>query len=324
MSPDDFFNTPVPEEVWHYTSRANFEGIISSGRIWATEAHHTTDPTEFVHARVVANALLQTTSALDVPSQAAKQAASDIVTAAFDQGALSREQTEVFVVSFSSAKDLKSQWMQYADQGRGVSVAFSLGHIRPPAASESAVTLAPCVYDDNEKEALLKGALIHIIDTTATIFERATSKRWVSEQVNGWNLVDRIYGQVSDGKQRVASAQEQFGQALRASAVRSSYDLLRLASHCKHHAFFEEKEWRLALPHTRSRALIFSKVEYRNGSPPIPYVAHKLGGQDRLPITQVMVGPYCSCRQAVENFLAEHKYSVPVVCSEIPVKLTGS
>ena len=51
---DDFLSTTIPPEVWHYTNLRGFEGIVSSGCVWATEAHHTTDKTEFVNARDVA------------------------------------------------------------------------------------------------------------------------------------------------------------------------------------------------------------------------------------------------------------------------------
>ena len=56
---NDFLSKPIPPEVWHYTNLAGFEGILSSGRIWATEAHHTTDETEFVHARDVGSRYLE-------------------------------------------------------------------------------------------------------------------------------------------------------------------------------------------------------------------------------------------------------------------------
>lgn len=57
-----FFHTPIPRELWHYTSVVALEGIISSGKIWATEARFTSDATEYVFARQVATNYLKSQS----------------------------------------------------------------------------------------------------------------------------------------------------------------------------------------------------------------------------------------------------------------------
>jgi hypothetical protein len=49
-----FFHTPIPPELWHYTSVGAFEKILSSGKFWATEARFTTDKDEYVFAYKVA------------------------------------------------------------------------------------------------------------------------------------------------------------------------------------------------------------------------------------------------------------------------------
>jgi hypothetical protein len=40
---EGLFETPIPERLWHYTTIEGLDGILSSGRIWATEARATTD-----------------------------------------------------------------------------------------------------------------------------------------------------------------------------------------------------------------------------------------------------------------------------------------
>lgn len=140
---NDFLSTPIPAEVWHYTNLAGFEGIVSSGRVWATEAHHTTDETEFVHARDVAGNYLEKLKPSNENMAWAKKKAQEILLHAFEQGALSESEMEIFVASFCAKDDLKSQWMEYADGGRGVSLSFDLRHIRPPVELESGITFAP-------------------------------------------------------------------------------------------------------------------------------------------------------------------------------------
>ena len=127
---NNFLGTSIPPEVWHYTNLVGFEGILSSGRVWATEAHHTTDKTEFVHARDVATRYLEQLPPKDSSMVIAKQAAQDILTRAFEEGALSPSRAELFVASFCEMEDLKSHWMDYAGAGRGIALSFNLCHVR--------------------------------------------------------------------------------------------------------------------------------------------------------------------------------------------------
>jgi hypothetical protein len=149
---NDFLSTPIPPEVWHYTNLMGFEGILSSGRVWATEAHHTTDKTEFVHARDVAANYLERLQPKDDSLAWARQTAHDTLVHSFDEGALAPSRAEIFVASFCGTDELKSQWMEYADAGRGVALSFDLRHVRPPVEIGSSVTFAPCLYTTDEKE----------------------------------------------------------------------------------------------------------------------------------------------------------------------------
>jgi hypothetical protein len=320
---DDFFETPIPVKVWHYTSLDALQAMLASGTIWATEAHFTTDPTEFVHARDVANSFLNSLNPGALADKEAKRAALDLVRMAFDEGALSTSETEVFIASFTSARDLKSQWIAYADSGKGVSIAFALSNIRPPKVLDSAVTFAPCVYTPVQKENLIQAALTHIMRTTGDIFHRANNRPWIAEQDKRWKSVDRIYGLESNQETWSSAFLQRCALEIRPAIIRSCYDLLRIASHCKHPSFFEEHEWRLALPHTKALTFARSKVEYRN-KPPIPYVAHKIMGLDRLPITEVMIGPYCQEREKVKDLMKEYGYFAEITTSELPVRQVSS
>src|SRR5438552_2562268 len=112
---DDFLSTPIPPEVWHYTNLVGFEGILSSGHVWATEAHHTTDKTEFVHTRDVAAHWLERWQPKDDSMVWARQTAQDTLFRAFEEGVLAPSRAEIFVASFCGTEDLKSQWMEYGD-----------------------------------------------------------------------------------------------------------------------------------------------------------------------------------------------------------------
>lgn len=315
---EDFFSTPIPEKVWHYTSVSGFEGIVSSGRVWATEAHYTTDAAEFTHARDVATAFLQRIELSDESMIRARQAGLATVEHAFDNGPLSTSQTEVFVASFSSTSDLKSQWIEYADQGQGVSIAFDLREVRPPHGYGSAVTFAPCVYAQEKKEHLLEIALDHFINKVAQLYKESGSKSWVAQRLRDWKLVDNVYRINFDRASFEIANQEYFDQQLQIANTQTTFDLLRLASHCKSEAFHQENEWRLALPHHKAKPWKTAEVLYRGPNGNIPYLAHKLF-KEKLPITEVLVGPLCENITRIEEILHTYGYTVPVTKSTIPL-----
>jgi hypothetical protein len=50
---------PIPETLWHYTTFAGFQGIISPKTIWDTEYRFLNDSEEFFHARTLAEKLVE-------------------------------------------------------------------------------------------------------------------------------------------------------------------------------------------------------------------------------------------------------------------------
>lgn len=313
---NDFLSKPIPPEVWHYTNLTGFEGIVSSARIWATEAHHTTDETEFVHARDVASRYLEQLHPVDESMARAKQSAQDIVARAFDHGALSPDQAEVFVASFCEKDDLESQWTGYADGGRGVSLSFDLRKVRQPDEIGCGVTFAPCLYETDEKEQMIEDALSSWVNTFCELHKKTGSQQWAAERLCEW-LID--HGPRLDKAALFKSNQQEFQRQLHTSLTRTVFDLLRIASHCKNHAFYVEAEWRLALPHTRRKAMKYSEILYRGPNGAIPYVAHNLFF-DRLPLVRVRIGPACENIDQIRDVLKRYGYDVPVERSTLPTR----
>jgi hypothetical protein len=322
---DEFFSKQIPSEVWHYTTIGGLEGILSSNRIWATDAGFTTDATEFVHARKVAVDYLNSLQSADQHVAFARDAALEMVTRSFDRGVLSRNHTEVYVISFSAAVDLKSQWMEYADGGRGVSIAFDLRAIRPPTELEFGITLAPCVYGAVEKEGLIRAALAHFIDSAATHHKQSRDLRWLEGQLRTFAIIQRIEGHALDKDEFFANLMGKVDCEIRTAALRTSFDLLRLAGHCKDESFSQENEWRVALPRLTSKPLVHVKVEFRGPKNNIPYLASNLFQKNnRLPITRVMTGPLCEDYAKLEAILDSSGYDVPIVRSGIPLRSPDS
>jgi len=320
---EDFLDTPIPAEVWHYTNLAGFEGILASGRVWATEAHYTTDETEFVHARDVAQQFLEKFEPKDEHTARAKQAALETLAHAFHLGPLSPSKTEIFVASFCAVEDLKSQWMEYADAGRGVSLSFDLHHVRPPKEIGSAVTFAPCLYKTEDKQTMLDDAMTSWRNTVAELHEKTQSKEWAGARLRDWMLVDRIHGLPFDREALLRSNDEQFRAQLHASLTRTSFDLLRIASHCKSEPFHQEAEWRLSLPHNKGMPMKGEEILHRGPNLAIPYIAHNLF-RNKLPIVQVKVGPLNENFDQVKAILEHHGYNVPIAKSAVPLRTTAS
>lgn len=320
---NDFLSTPIPPEVWHYTNLTGFEGIISSSRVWATEAHHTTDRTEFVHARDVAAHYLERWHPKDDSMAWARQTAQDILARAFDEGALSPSRTEIFVASFCGTDDLKSQWMEYADAGRGVALSFDLRHVRPPDEIGSSVTFAPCLYTTDEKERILEDALADWVNTASELYKKTGSNEWAAERLGNWRMVDRAFGLPFDKAALLESNKEEFRKQLHESLARTSFHLLRIASHCKDCAFHQESEWRLALPHIKGKPMKSIEVLHRGTNGAIPYVAHNLFSK-RLPLVRIKTGPICEKMHQIKDLLKQYGYEVPIECSTVPIRPAAS
>ena len=316
---EDFFHLPIPREVWHYTTLPGLAGIVSSATVWATEARHTKDASELIHAREVALNFLKALTPTNPHDESARNSGLKLVQNAFDQGVLSPERSEIYLASFSEEADSKSQWMEFADAGKGVSLGFDLRNIRPPKDLDLAITFAPCVYQTKDKEALLEFALRSFIQVAATLHKQTLDNPWMVARLKDLALIERIYGNHLQGEALVPALQDGFSESIRKAADRASFDLLRAASHCKDLSFQQEKEWRLALPRLKSKPLEQVEVCYRENA--VPYIASRLF-QDftRLPLTRVITGPCCVQQGNVQEILRSAGYDIPILVSGIPLR----
>ena len=315
---EQFFSSKIPPKLWHYTSVSSFEAILASGKMWATEARHTSDTTEFIHAREIALTVLKDLQPRTKAEAQARHYCLQIVEDDFENGTLSSKGSEVFLISFSDAQDLKSQWNEYADKGTGVSVAFDLRNSRPPHKANVAVTFAPCIYDRGHSEWLMQAALKHLFEATDRLASRSRDSLWLSEKLNNWKRVDKVQGVSFDRRAFKESIEQLFSTDLRTAVTLTKYDLLRISAHCKNPYYSEEREWRLSLPHTKGKPLINIAIEYRGPQGDIPYVAHDLFSVGPLPITEVILGPNCDRGAAVLDALKRHGYEVPLRQSGSP------
>jgi hypothetical protein len=109
----DHISKPIPEKLWHYTSYAAFQAIVSSKKIWATEYRFLNDREEFRHAKNLALELVEEELEFVGAQFPARDTLRNSVNVAFNTGALHGDRHRIMVASFSEAEDQLSQWRGY-------------------------------------------------------------------------------------------------------------------------------------------------------------------------------------------------------------------
>lgn len=128
--------------VHHYTSVASALGILKDERIWFTERAHLNDQSEILHGITIAKKILHERNMTDVErrfSDAAQRVFRDF---------------RFFSASFSSKRDDRHQWRNYADHGKGVALSFKASCFEDPQAhfkkffqGNLSVVFCPMSYD---------------------------------------------------------------------------------------------------------------------------------------------------------------------------------
>jgi hypothetical protein len=287
---EELFRTPIPEKVWHYTSLDAFEGILTSGKMWATDARFTNDEREFVHARDIAEACLSPLESTEIMRKYPSLDLRKLLHHAFDKGALSPEHTEVYI-------------------------------IRPLQQAKIAVTFAPCVYQPDHKEQLIRSAFSRFTSTVEFLDTRVRDEGWVQEELRTWRIIDRIFRLAYDPAEFHRINEGKLKEELRSAWTRALFDLFRVASHCKHDSFSTEDEWRLAMP--RSRGGLSSTeqaVRYRGASGKVPYFDSNFFRTGALPIVEIMTGPFCADINRVQDIIKRTGYTCPLTKSKAPLR----
>jgi hypothetical protein len=110
------FEPPPPDrEFWHYSSAAGAHAILSGRTLHAGHISHSNDPQELTFTEDVLRSVA-TSRIVD----------HDVVRGFLqhlDRVAFSRRR-ELYIACFSEDGDLRSQWVEYGDTGRGVALGF--------------------------------------------------------------------------------------------------------------------------------------------------------------------------------------------------------
>jgi hypothetical protein len=286
----------VAPYVYHYTTVDAFKSIIESQELWLTDYAYLNDSSEVKHGLHIAQ---------EVFGESLSETDSDLRDMLLGMVNLpANEQPRICVSCFSFARDSLTQWKGYGATALGIAFGVEPINFLFGIGNPMETGLAPVIYDDDTKRALLLGF------------------------VHDWTLLYQKDRAHSDSKWL-----EFYPRAPR------SY-FFELVSTFKDAAFADEKEFRYV--YREDPGLfddeIFMKVRRRfrvSGPLIVPYTTTKdlavFRLRDRfqpresiLRLKDVIVGPHPHASLAVagiREFLAAHGYDdVPVAASEVPFR----
>lgn len=277
--------------LYHYTTTAGLIGILTSGRMWLTNAGFLNDAEELTYGAGKAATQLRS-RADEARSSSDDSGMSNYVADALEDVAHSLESINTpgagrfefpYVASFSEERDDLSQWRGYASDG--YCIAFhraSLQNYLAPAGDSPAV-------DVKQNPPFLEK--IHYGEEADTYLQNR-----VSDTVK--TLYERGYPAAPPGVNTYFTVKEMMVPALVLT---------------KHPAFRAENEWRVHVGDA-------GPVKFRaSAQGPVPYVEVKFA---RNAIAEIMAGPGGNSNRrerAAEELLLQNDYiSVPVTSSTAP------
>lgn len=273
----------IPNEVlragvlYHYTTRAGLEGILSNGGLRATYRMRMKDLEEFQYAR---NIIYETLHEVDRREELPRVAQS-IAT-------YTRKNLDQFLqdsVEYSSSycgcltvlSDDCHQWANYAEQSEGFAIGFNfeqfLNAQRPRVErGEPYVFSGPVTYNEEDQRALV-GRLIETGIHDLQTFEDTCSQE--PEDLTAFR--DRITWEIV-------------------------VQLLTLIDFIKHPDWMHEREIRLMLSSNDGTLKASNIQHYERGDESIPYIFIDMLNPTtrRLPLAEIKIGPKASYSQELD------------------------
>jgi len=199
---------------------------------------------------------------------------------------------------------------------------------RPSAGSGSAVTFAPCIYDDAKKQEFIHRALQCFLNVSQNKWNEAKQEFM---KIHGSGTTEPDFGKIMDFANAAPSGQEYMAQ-LKIGLVETRRRIFRLAGLLKHRAFHQEREWRLVLPISPNsdKTNLILPIRFRSTNASlIPYVEYPLGlfsmgapPTPLLPVNDVLLGPGASddAANAALDFLKSKSIKIVPRRSDVPYR----
>jgi hypothetical protein len=293
---------PIPERLWHYTDLDGFRGIVKSKRIHATNIKYLNDREEFKHALALAKRLLLEKLPPEADAPLVRQLVIGEFDGIFERGALSPKNLSLFTASFTVNGDLLSQWRGYSAGSAGVSLGFDFRGVREITAPSSPVIFAPCVYENDEKERLLR---LSIAPFAGPVLDIAAHAADIPTWERAHEEIRREKPDLGEEEVDFERQQGRWKQELPRSVGEATAKLFHLIGLLKSSAFQEEQEWRYVFP-------VFAdmpkppELRFRSRSNVlVPYIEFPLvgglEGNASFRLREVIIGPGSEDQLAVDS-----------------------
>ncbi|WP_287164576.1 DUF2971 domain-containing protein [Rhodococcus sp. (in: high G+C Gram-positive bacteria)] len=205
----------IPDMLFHYTSAASAISIINNRQFWAGMPEQMNDSRE-IHQAFRWLSIIAGNTELDSPRNSADQLFGKWVRMQLAAGRAITGKPS-FMISLSKQGDSLSQWRAYCERSGGICLGLPSDLIQTAAAKQEWL-LAPCIYDEDEVETMVR-----------ELFEWHLTK---------FRETDKRIGMVSPGDRSHVDATVSRAQKL--------FDDLRMYGHfIKNPSFHAEEEWRL-------------------------------------------------------------------------------
>ena len=288
-------NAGPPRTLYHYTTSGGLIGIVSSQRLWATNALYLNDASEISYGYGIICNYVRTTcertedSGYGVFLQQAERMMDD-------PNGPSRD---CYVTCFCESGDLLSQWRAYGSRGGGYAIGFSTPEIGMNFAAPPNFFLRKVIYESAKQEEVVGRVLRSTYEAYKSLTEGKPKDEAESIRVILWHfLQDHLHD---------------------------------LMLGFKHPGFAEEREWRLVEPfHAIERDAHLDRVKFRaDASGIVPYVELDISpaagvNTAKLPMNRVCLGPALHpalSKRAVTMMLSKNQYHfVEVEQSQVPLR----
>lgn len=266
------------KNLYHYTSAEGLYGIITSGKLWATNVHFLNDAKEVKHAiDILADVIDERIDTSNNKTNRFLENIKKILT----NPIMHLYECNVFVSALSGNGNVLSQWRGYCPNGEGYSIGFDMASLEV-ALEHPFIDIAKCIYEPRQQIETMSALLDEIIDEYLEEYDPNGNINILWDKL--WrNFLDRFF---------------------------------LLAALIKHDSFYEEEEWRIVYhdkqikDYDRKDPIVFNRLRilYRpSGSLLIPYVSLPLesGGKTSVKLPEIIIGPNAYpelARASIESF----------------------
>ncbi|MCK9389127.1 MAG: DUF2971 domain-containing protein [Sulfuritalea sp.] len=276
-----------PEKLYHYTSSAGLHGIVSTGRLWASDVAYLNDSTEFELAVRLINEIV----AEAVPNSS--NVCKELLRRATGSESVLDRSHGYYVVCFCGNSDLLSQWRAYGAGGGGYAIGFAAHQF----GVVGNVVVRRAIYDPLVQRRLVTS----VVETVCNLLDEIASGKTVAEL---------------DSTKTLPAFSQLLGS-----------HLLDFCLAFKHRAFSEEQEWRAIVPFFRHANLAETKFRDSRGTliPYLESnLGSTTEHLPKLPIIEVIYGPTLHSqltKKSLELLLERHDFGhVEILGSEAPLR----